>query len=98
MRLHELNEGLDANQKRVGQVAGEESAKDIGPVLGKEPKQHPFKGRLVGEDLSENYPKHQDLSGISTEKLKAYLANQSQHSVPGEGSQVKSVQAELQRR
>ncbi len=50
MRLHELNEGLDANQKRVGQVAGEESAKDIGPVLGKEQKQHPFKGRLVGED------------------------------------------------
>ncbi len=50
MRLHELNEGLDADQKRVGQVAGEESAKDISPVLGKEQKQHPFKGRLVGED------------------------------------------------
>ncbi len=53
MRLHELNEGLDANQKRVGQVAGEESAKDIGPVLGKEQKQHPFKGRLVGEQSVE---------------------------------------------
>lgn len=50
MRLHELNEGLDANQKRAGQVAGEESAKSVGPVLGNKQKQHPFKGRLVGED------------------------------------------------
>jgi hypothetical protein len=55
MRLHELNEGLDADQKRVGQVAGEESAKDISPVLGKEQKQHPFKGRLVGEDTVNEF-------------------------------------------
>jgi hypothetical protein len=48
--------------------------------------------------MTENYPKHQDLSGISTDKLKAYLARQGQQSVPGEGSQVKRVQAELQRR
>jgi hypothetical protein len=53
---------------------------------------------LVKQDVAENYPKHQDLSGVSTEKLKAYLARQSQQSVPGEGSQVKRVQAELQRR
>jgi hypothetical protein len=50
------------------------------------------------EEVDEGYPKHQDLSGVSTDKLKAYLAKQSQQSVPGEGSQVKRVQAELQRR
>lgn len=50
------------------------------------------------EGVAESYPKHQDLSGISTEKLKAYLAKQAKQSVPGEGSQVKRVQAELQRR
>jgi len=50
------------------------------------------------EGLSESYPKHQDLSGISTDKLKAYLAKQAKQSVPGEGAQVKRVKAELQRR
>jgi len=50
------------------------------------------------EGLSESYPKHQDLSGISTEKLKTYLAKQAKQSVPGEGAQVKRVKAELQRR
>jgi len=47
-------EGLDTDQKRVGQVGGEEKAKKIGTVLGTSPKQHPFKGRLVGEDLEKN--------------------------------------------
>ena len=42
-------EGLDADQKRVGQVGAKEKAKPIGQVLAKPPKQHPFKGRLVGE-------------------------------------------------
>lgn len=46
----------------------------------------------------ESYPKHQDLSGISTDKLKAYLAKQGQQQNPGEGNQVKRVRAELQRR
>lgn len=55
-------------------------------------------GDMAGEEVDEGYPKHQDLSGVSTDKLKAYLAKQSQQSVPGEGSQVKRVQAELQRR
>jgi hypothetical protein len=48
--------------------------------------------------IMENYPQHQDLSGVATEKLKAYLARQGQQSVPGEGGQVRRVQAELQRR
>jgi hypothetical protein len=56
-------------------------------------------GDMPGEEeVDEGYPKHQDLSGVSTDKLKAYLAKQSQQSVPGEGSQVKRVRAELQRR
>jgi hypothetical protein len=54
--------------------------------------------KITEQGVAENYPKHQDLSGISTEKLKAYLAKQSQQSVSGEGNQVKRVQAELQRR
>jgi hypothetical protein len=52
----------------------------------------------VKKGVAEGYPKHQDLSGISTDKLKAYLAKQSQQSVPGEGNQVKRVRAELQSR
>jgi hypothetical protein len=45
------NESLDADQKRVGQVSGKERANSIGQVIAKPPKQHPFKGRLVGEEL-----------------------------------------------
>jgi hypothetical protein len=52
------NESLDADQKRVGQVGGKEKAKPIGQVLTKSPKQHPFKGRLVGEELEEGYGKY----------------------------------------
>ena len=48
-----INEGLDTNQKRVGQVGGKEKAKKIGTILGTDPKQHPFKGRLVGEDFGD---------------------------------------------
>ena len=55
-------------------------------------------GELKKRSVGESYPKHQDLSGISTEKLKAYLAKQSQQQVSGEGNQVKRVRAELQRR
>lgn len=50
MRLYELLESLDKDQKRVGQVAGEEKAKNISTVLGKAPKKHPYNNRLVGED------------------------------------------------
>jgi hypothetical protein len=56
------------------------------------------KTESVEQGVAENYPKHQDLSGISTEKLKAYLAKQSQQQVSGEGNQVKRVRAELQSR
>lgn len=47
-----MAEGLDANQKRVGQVGPLEKAKNISPVLGSNPKKHPFNGKLVGADES----------------------------------------------
>ena len=49
-----IKEELDDDQKRVGQVGAKEKAKSIGQVLAKPTKQHPFKGRLVGEDLEKN--------------------------------------------
>lgn len=63
-----------------------------------------IKGKVEGitnsndPSIGENYPKHQDLSGISTEKLKAYLAKQSQQQGSGEGNQIKRVRSELQGR
>lgn len=65
MKIHDIIEGLDSNQRRVGQVGGEESAKSIGQVLGKKPKQHPFKGRLVGET-------HEQLDELSPQTLASY--------------------------
>lgn len=53
MRLSEIVEGLDSNQRRVGQVGAEEKANKVSPVLGHKDKQHPFKGRLVGESAKE---------------------------------------------
>jgi hypothetical protein len=50
------------------------------------------------QGLAENYPKHQDLSGISTDKLKAYVAKYTSHPMSGEGAQVRRVRAELERR
>jgi len=74
-----------------------QSIEKAGEFLERNPEQ--FGGyHFVKQGVSENYPKHQDLSGVSTDKLKAYVAKQSQQSVPGEGSQVKRVRAELQRR
>ena len=53
---------------------------------------------LDEQGMAENYPKHQDLSGISTDKLKAYVAKYTSHPMSGEGAQVRRVRAELQRR
>jgi len=41
-------ESIDPDQRKAKQVPGEEMPKSTGPILGKEPKQHPFKGRAVG--------------------------------------------------
>ena len=53
---------------------------------------------LDEQGMAENYPKHQDLSGISTDKLKAYVAKYTSHPMSGEGAQVRRVRAELERR
>ena len=53
-------------------------------------------GGKSNESVAEGYPK--DLSGISTDKLKAYLAKQNQKQVPGKDNQIKRVRAELRRR
>ena len=42
-------ESIDADQKKAKQVPATEMPKKTSPVLGKSPKQHPFKGRAVGE-------------------------------------------------
>jgi len=51
---HGLDENLDANQISAGQLGPTEKAKSISPVLGAQPKQHPFKGKLVGAEESVN--------------------------------------------
>lgn len=43
-----VKETLDADQKKAGQVAGEEKAKNISKVIDQSPKKHPYDGRLVG--------------------------------------------------
>lgn len=42
-------ESIDADQKKARQVPATEMPKKTSPRLGKAPKQHPFKGRAVGE-------------------------------------------------
>jgi hypothetical protein len=44
-------ESIDADQKKAKQVPATEMPKKTSPVLGKAPKQHPFKGRAVGGGL-----------------------------------------------
>ena len=48
----DIEEDLDANQKRVGQLGPTEKAKNISPVLGKSQHKHPFNGKLVGANES----------------------------------------------
>lgn len=50
------------------------------------------------QNVVEGYPKHQDMSGIPTEKLQAFLDKYKAHPVYGEARQVQRVRAELQRR
>jgi hypothetical protein len=110
MNFKELMEG--AEPKMPGAPGGiqimtpQQFVAKAGDMPGEEPEAYDeFASDTYSDDnpedekgIAENYPKHQDLSGVSTDKLKAYLAKQSQQSAPGEGSQVKRVQAELQRR
>lgn len=47
-KLKDVSEDISKSQKRVGQLGPTKPARHISPVLGKKPKQHPFKGKLVG--------------------------------------------------
>lgn len=45
-----LDKRIGGVQESANPVRSTEKAKTVSPVLGKDPKQHPFKGRLVGEE------------------------------------------------
>jgi hypothetical protein len=47
------SESIDKNQHKAGQVSGDESAKKISPILGQDPKKHPYNNRLVGEGTDQ---------------------------------------------
>ena len=80
----------------IQQTAGD--AGGAADIAGLEDDRMGTNDELDEQGVAENYPKHQDLSGISTDKLKAYVAKQSQQQNPGEGNQVRRVRAELERR
>lgn len=93
---------------KVNQVVGEHAKgmrakkyarKPINPVAPKKPEG--TKKAIApksAEKVDEGYPKNQDLSGIPTEKLQAYIAKYKAHPVYGEARQVQRVRAELERR
>jgi hypothetical protein len=63
-----IDEGIDSDQSKVKQLGPTEKAKSISPVIGKEPKQHPFKGKLVGASESiDPLIKIKKLSGLDKE-------------------------------
>jgi hypothetical protein len=87
---------------KVNQIVGEHSKgmrakkyarKPINSIAPKKPE-----APKKAEKVDEGYPKHQDLSGVPTEKLQAYLDKYKEHPVYGEARQVQRVRAELQRR
>jgi hypothetical protein len=61
-----VDESLDKQQSKVNQLGATEKAKTISPVIGKEPKQHPFKGKLVGasESVDPMIARMKKLSGL----------------------------------
>lgn len=61
-----VDESLDKQQTKVNQLGPTEKAKTVSPVLGKEPKQHPFKGKLVGasESIDPIIARMKKLSGL----------------------------------
>lgn len=62
-----VDESLDKQQTKVKQLGPTEKAKTVSPVIGKEPKQHPFKGKLVGasESVDPLLARIKKLSGIN---------------------------------
>lgn len=61
-----VDESLDKDQSKAKQLGPTEKAKKVSPVIGNEPKQHPFKGKLVGasESVDPLLARIKKLSGI----------------------------------
>jgi hypothetical protein len=61
-----VDESLDKDQNKAKQLGPTEKAKKVSPVIGNEPKQHPFKGKLVGasESVDPLLARIKKLSGI----------------------------------
>ncbi len=60
-----IDEGIDSDQTKAKQLGPTEKAKSISPVIGKDSKQHPFKGKLVGASESiDPLIKIKKLSGL----------------------------------
>ena len=61
-----VDESLDKDQNKAKQLGPTEKAKKVSPVIGNEPKQHPFKGKLVGasESVDPLIARIKKLSGI----------------------------------
>jgi hypothetical protein len=96
------------NTMKVNQVVSEHAKgmrakkyarKPINPVAPKKPEgtKKP-EAPKAAEKVNENYPKNQDLSGVPTEKLQAFIKKYKEHPVYGQARQVQRVRVELQRR
>lgn len=60
-----VDESLNKQQSKAKQLGPTKKAKSISPVLGKEPKQHPFKGYAVGfESVDPMIARMKKLSGL----------------------------------
>ena len=63
-----VDESLNKQQNKAKQLGPTKKAKNISPVLGKEPKQHPFKGYAVGfESVDPMIARMKKLSGLTKE-------------------------------
>jgi len=63
-----VDESLNKQQNKAKQLGPTKKAKSISPVLGKEPKQHPFKGYAVGfESVDPMIARMKKLSGLTKE-------------------------------
>jgi hypothetical protein len=61
-----VDESLNKQQTKAKQLGPTKKAKGISPVLGKEPKQHPFKGYAVGfESVDPMIARMKKLSGLN---------------------------------
>ena len=95
--IMKINQVVSEHAK--GMRAKKYARKPVNPVAPKKPEgtKKPETPKAA-EKVNENYPKNQDLSGISTEKLQAFVKKYKEHPVYGQARQVQRVRTELQRR